>query len=391
MSWSTPSQLRAGLLKQWERGKFYKALVNGEELFPLRVSLKKPTSSELGARFAEVRDWIATLSQGDYRVELKVVNHRVIGSNEIPVAVWLDSLEQLAGFVRKSSELQRFRRLLALTQEQDPELVPWLGRRASQVLELEEAWPTLLRTVDWMKRNPRPGIYTRQLDLEGVHTKFIEQHRKVLQQMFELALAPEAVDEQETDFEKRFGFLTRPPRVRLRFLDPAANPLLPYSEVTLRAAELAALDPPVRQVFVVENEVTFLAFPEIAESLLLFGSGFSVELLAQLPWLKGLPIYYWGDIDTYGFAILDRLRAAHPQTVSFLMDRATLLQHRPRWVTENSQALRELPHLTEDEQELYQDLLDQFPGYLVRLEQELIGFGWVLDALGRIGFAPGVR
>ncbi len=38
-----------------------------------------------------------------------------------------------------------------------------------------------------------------------------------------------------------------------------------------------------------------------------------------------------GDIDTYGFAMLDRLRSYHPHIRSLLMDEATLLQHRPLW------------------------------------------------------------
>ena len=45
-----------------------------------------------------------------------------------------------------------------------------------------------------------------------------------------------------------------------------------------------------------------------------------------------------GDIDTHGFAILDRLRAWLPQTRSVLMDRDTLLAHRDRWVTEDRPA-----------------------------------------------------
>lgn len=41
-------------------------------------------------------------------------------------------------------------------------------------------------------------------------------------------------------------------------------------------------------------------------------------------------VHYWGDLDTHGSAILDRLRAWLPQTRSFLMDRETLLDHRER-------------------------------------------------------------
>ena len=44
-------------------------------------------------------------------------------------------------------------------------------------------------------------------------------------------------------------------------------------------------------------------------------------------WLKGRPLHYWGDIDTHGFAMLDRVRAIFPAAESFLMDRETLCAH----------------------------------------------------------------
>ncbi|MGE0490101.1 MAG: DUF3322 domain-containing protein [Vulcanimicrobiota bacterium] len=382
MSWTRPADIRARLAKQWEQGKFLAALVTGQQLFPLRLGLKKPTSAELASRFAEVQDWIAELARGDYRLEFKSVRHRVIGENQVPGAIWLDSIDQLAAFLRKGAELQRFRQLLDLTPAP---LQPWLGRRPMQALTLFDEWPTLLRTVSWMGAHPRPGIYTRQLDLEGVHTKFLEQHARVLAELFELALPPEAIDLDQSRFEQRFGFRRRPPRVRLRFLGQGFAGL---TDLTLTVEELSAFEPGVSQVFVTENEVNFLAFPDLADSLVLLGGGYAVELFSGLPWLRSLPIYYWGDIDTHGFAILDGLRAAFPQTVSFLMDRATLLEHRSRWVTEPSPARRELPHLTPQEQALYQDLLDHHLGYGVRLEQELVGFNRVLDALRGLGFKP---
>ena len=36
--------------------------------------------------------------------------------------------------------------------------------------------------------NPRPNIYLRQVDLPGLHTKFIEAHRGVLAELLDLAL-----------------------------------------------------------------------------------------------------------------------------------------------------------------------------------------------------------
>ena len=64
-------------------------------------------------------------------------------------------------------------------------------------------------------------------------------------------------------------------------------------------------------------------------------------------------VRYWGDIDTHGFAILDRLRAWLPQARSVLMDRETLLAHRDRWVSEDRPARSTLTRLTPAERDLY--------------------------------------
>ncbi|QIK37670.1 hypothetical protein GWK36_06375 [Caldichromatium japonicum] len=42
-------------------------------------------------------------------------------------------------------------------------------------------------------------------------------------------------------------------------------------------------------------------------------TGYGWEALAQGPWLNACQLYYWGDLDTHGFAILDGLRNHFPQ------------------------------------------------------------------------------
>ncbi|MDX6301695.1 MAG: hypothetical protein QOF53_2909, partial [Nocardioidaceae bacterium] len=54
---------------------------------------------------------------------------------------------------------------------------------------------------------------------------------------------------------------------------------------------------------------------------IIWGKGFDADRVGSLPWLVDVDLTYWGDIDTHGFAILDRLRAWLPQTQSTLMDR----------------------------------------------------------------------
>ena len=51
-----------------------------------------------------------------------------------------------------------------------------------------------------------------------------------------------------------------------------------------------------------------------------------------MPWLTGADVTYWGDLDTHGFAILNRLRVAAANPLP--ADRETLLTHRDRWADE---------------------------------------------------------
>jgi hypothetical protein len=146
--------------------------------------------------------------------------------------------------------------------------------------------------------------------------------------------------------------------MRLRVLDPA-HALLPElgdAAITLDAKSFARVQPNVWRVFI--TEVNFLAFPPVKDSLLIFGAGYGFEVLAETAWLANCRVYYCGDIDTHGFAILDQLRAQLPHACSILMHRATLLAFETHWRVGEKQTLRDLHRLNADERALYDDLRD---------------------------------
>jgi len=156
------------------------------------------------------------------------------------------------------------------------------------------------------------------------------------------------------------------------------------SDLTIPAVDFARLDIPVKLAFITENEINGLAFPEMPDSIVVFGLGYGLDRLAEATWLGAKTLYYWGDIDTHGFAILDRLRAFFPYAQSFLMDRTTLMAHRELWGRERDRYERPLSRLTIPEQVLFEELKDGLLGDRVRLEQERISFGWLKQALGEI-------
>ncbi len=114
---------------------------------------------------------------------------------------------------------------------------------------------------------------------------------------------------------------------------------------------------------------------------MIFGGGYAVQVLESLGWLASLDLVYWGDLDTHGFAILNRLRHSFPHARSMLMDRATLLAHQTQWVTEPSPTTADLSLLTAAEQELYHALATGQFGPAIRLEQERVGFGFLEASL----------
>lgn len=388
MNWTTPADLRAQVQRLWERGDLLRARVTDTVAWPLRLNLKTPGAADLSDRFEAVRDWVRAISAAaQVRIEWREWNHRVQGMQRLPAAVWLDTLQDALAFIGKGRQAQRFEALWQQAAATQPALLAWLSRRPLRALDLADRWERLLAVVAWMQAHPRPGVYLREVDVPGVDSKFIEAHRGVLAELLDLALPPQAIETEATgvtQFTRRFGFLDKPVRIRFRVLDPAL-PGLPGCEglpdITLDAASFAVLTLPVRRVFITENETNFLAFPEVAGAITVFGAGYGWEALARAEWLHRCQLHYWGDIDTHGFAILDQLRGYFPAAASFLMDRETLLAHSLHWGVEPEPAHHDLSRLTPEEAAVYDDLRFDRHQPRLRLEQERVGFGWLTAQL----------
>jgi hypothetical protein len=286
------------------------------------------------------------------------------------------------------AEARRFHQLSEITLAAFPELAAWLARRPFVALEHDAEWNRILTVLGWLRQHPRPGVYLRQLEIPGVDSKFIESAKGLLAELLDLVLPAETIYLQAhptRQFEQRYGILPRQPLVRFRVLDPAQR-LGGLDDIATPATQFAQLDLAIHSVFITENETNGIAFPDCPDSIVIFGLGYGLTRLAQVAWLQDKAIHYWGDLDTHGFAILDRLRASLPHARSFLMDRETLELHRALWSHEPSPHVGVLSRLTDGEAALYEALKQNHFGGGVRLEQERIAFAWVrqaLDALWR--------
>jgi hypothetical protein len=387
-SWTEPADATADLMRRWRSGAVLSAYAAGEAFEPINLPIRGPSAGDLGSRFGEAQDWIARWERAagkTLRLEYGDIGGRRVGANRIPRRVWVDSAEQLWLHLRVTTDVQGYLDLIRRTELRTPELVAWMRAKPHKVLEMRSIWDLLVGTVLWIDRqSDLSSRYLRQLDVPGVDTKFVERHRGVLSSLLDLRLAPSRIDltAAPTDFLGRYGFRRTPAYVRFRILAPSGGSN--FSEMTVRADELARFPIGQGRIFAVENEISYLAFPEVADSAVIFGGGYAVSALSPLTWLADREVVYWGDLDTHGFAILNLLRRQFPSTKSMLMDRRTLFAHESQWVSESSQNLGPLEYLTGIEQRLYADLTSHIFGTAVRLEQERVQFSVLQEALAEL-------
>ena len=292
MSWTKPQDIKAQLARLWDKGDLLRDAVTGNTRFPLRFSLKGPSSAEISNQFDAVRTWVSGWAKPEpLRVEWQEVRHRVLGAQQLPVAVWLDAQQDSLQWLGKRSAWQRFLEIVEVTKKQCPQVLPWLEKRPLQALDLYAEWPRLLAVVAWLQHHPQPAIYVRQVDLPGVHSKFIEAHRAVLAELLDLALPSHCIDTSKTgvaQFAARYGFLEKPLRIRFRVLDPNIQTFAgTYSpDITLDAESFSGLRLNVCHVLITENETNFLALPPMAATIAIFGSGYGWDALAKARWLE---------------------------------------------------------------------------------------------------------
>lgn len=407
--WTSLADLRGLSLKAWNSGALLRELLEPTGLYPRRRTLKRPTAASLLSDYAAARVWAAELvaAAGPFSLETTNVGSRTIGSNQLPAAAVFASADDEIAFVGKVKDAGRFVELDHELSVLDPAFRAWAHRRPLQLLELGTDALAAGRVALWLRGNPEPGVYVRQLSLPGVHTKFIENHRRVIDELLDALRPPALSDDEPADeitpdvpaepgsllgqpaartpaarFAARHGFVHPPELVRFRMLDPGLPLLGEVRDLTVTAEAFSALRLPVRTVLITENLVNFLALPERPGTLAIYGGGYGFSSLRDAAWLRDCRVLYWGDLDTHGFRILDQLRALHPHVASVLMDEETLLAHRDAWGREPSPSKAVLNRLTAEESRVYQALGDDTYGPSARLEQELIRWDWALERLG---------
>jgi hypothetical protein len=314
------------ILRQAQRKypDFIAAHCRGEAFFPLPVRFGLPSpSSSLG----QLRREIEELWQGSYefkgngyRIEFEQRRMRLHGEQRLPVRVWFENADDFLRFIEQTGAFHRLQEDIRGVLAEAPEVEPWIrenGRMliAGLVPGDGRAMGLALRALH---HHPKPNCFAREIALPGISGKFIENNLQLIATI--LRNIGSSAWSEGPDYHSQLGLRTTPRILRLMLLDGRREDFgVPHNRF-IRPSE-------VNNVLVVENLRSFLTLPDCEGTLAVFGEGRASQTLAEIGWLSEVRLFYWGDVDPYGFAILAGLRRDFSGVQSVMMDDAAFQKY----------------------------------------------------------------
>lgn len=364
---------------------FLRAYIENKNFFTLELPVGKTPQNYIKLRDKTtelLNNSKAKLGYG-YSVELTIKNTHKYGQQSLPTKITIDSEIDYLKFINKISEFSKFKSNIELILSSVPQLEQWITKYPLKVINYANKWEDLLKVCRYFLANPNPDLYLRELPI-AIHTKFIEENKKIVTLLLEAILPPQSIKPAEGKnhiFEQKFSLKYEEPLVRLRILDrrvkeennsPVFDLLTPLSEfkqINLKASNC----------FITENKMNFLTLPNLKDSFAIWGGGYKTQILKSVNWLNTCKIFYWGDIDAHGLRILSQFRGYFPQTVSVMMDRDTYQEFKEFAVDIDPSEPEDLSNLSSEEYNSYSFVCRQGK----RLEQEHISQDFAVKSLAK--------
>lgn len=366
----TPEDIRRRARAAWQNN--WIGWLGGAGEWPRSYSLDPPTQEQARTNWAGFQRWLewwTTAPEGGEIVRTGRSWSRM-GQHNLPTHLAFHSPAALAGFLGSAERIlfeaadRRWRHCAVVW----PDLADALRTHAQWLAGLSEAdFGRFQSVIDWLSTHPDSGLYVRQLPILGVDTKWIERNTGPVGKLLAIRTR------RAGTFHQIAGLRVDGLRRRIRLLDETLRSKVGgLGDMTLSLEALANLELPFQAAVVVENQQTFLALDDLPGTVAIAGGGYSVVELGALPWLRSIPLLYWGDIDAAGFGCLNALRAHHPHAESFLMDELTFQRYPALRGEDPAASFPVLPNLTPHEQSMYTWLAQIPDATQNRLEQERI-------------------
>lgn len=378
--------------KYWHNKKKLKDLLKGKMEFPLKISLKAPTTSnQILENIDKIQEFLQVWRNFDNKFALCNIdyhskNFQQFGTVTLPYYLIIENRTALISIFTQGKQAQlqhlqnRINRIIhTLTRcfEIDgQELLEFLIDNLESFEHLsDDEINQLLQILPQLKYKMGNGFYLRNLPIVGVDTKFIEQQFKFIENLLNYLYHNEVLAKGGLIAwlgcqEKPNDWLLIKPLCKNSQLKLANLPLLRLNSQTLFNYEL-----PADKILVIENEQACLPLFGFDGVIAIVGGGKNIGWL-KAGWLKHKKVYYWGDIDSDGLLILNLARQYCSHIVPIMMNKHTILNHQHLMVNDTG-VINEVPKaLNVDEKALFIALKNgNFLGG--RLEQERLEYQFV--------------
>ena len=380
----SPAEIKTKV--EHKKNEYLKAKIQGIPFFPLSLRADKGSihdDFQMRERaLATLFDQSKAKKGKGYIVETETRESRTMGRQTAVSNLLIETEGDFLYLLGAEKEGPLFSRNLELLKATFPEeaCIPWLLAKKSEVFSRWEGndgqW--FCQIARFLVDNPNSGLFARELPVEAP-TKFLETNLALIKSLV-AALRPLAEGDDDITclgLRKKESLVkirsNRPFEVHLGKAACGQTPTIILTPESLRTFHVAA-----KRIFIVENETMFFTFPLEREDLCLYVGGYALLACKETEVLRNAEIFYFGDLDAHGFAILDKCRRLYPQTKSFCMDLEILEDHRA-FLVKGKPYPGEYLTLTQKEEEALHRI--QGPGGPFLLEQERISLGYLKNRL----------
>lgn len=249
------------------------------------------------------------------------------GKQRWPSKVIVNTPEDFLFLIQKEKEILIFDQALADLKKWRPGITGWLVKYPEVLIKHIDKWVGLCAVVDYLLSNDVTTYYVRNLPVP-VHTKFIEENERTILSLLQ-HFTSENANIDYTSLIHAVGLKRKPVLFPIRWLDDelAVENTHGMEVLGITPENLHSRNWEITELWMVENETALFMLPKRKHSLAICSRGKALELLGNVTWLNNVKLYYWGDMDEDGYAMLRQCRKLYPHTLSVLMDITTLQFH----------------------------------------------------------------
>lgn len=296
----------------------------------LRGEKTKPsTTAELHAAIVMFQQNEKKIDKKGWRIEWHDWKSKKLGNQKWPNRIFVETADDFIYLLKKESEVGEFKTVLADLLQWQPATLALFAKKPDYIFEYTGKWQDIKNVVDVLLQKDVGGYYIRSIPVP-VHTKFLEDrtHRKIIIAILK-AVAPDRYQEDKYTLEQLLGLKKASYIYPLRWLDKSLSEKYMHGmELTGVTADwLRIADWDIKEIWLVENGTNLHMLPSRAGAIAIFSRGKATHSLKNIALFSKVQLYYWGDLDDEGYAMLDAMHGYYPNLVSVFMDEATLLSH----------------------------------------------------------------